>query len=121
MSEQEKTETVEMTEREVRNALKELSLNLFGSSSRWQKFSTRTVLKTTKVTQEDGTEVEIAALENGIRVYTEVNMSEIEILSLLEDVLKQRDEQISLAAQKQLEKQAAANVQKEAGGSAVNG
>lgn len=121
MSEQEQTETVEMTERQVRDALKELSTNLFGSSSRWQKLRTRTVLKTTKMTQADGTEMEVAALENGIKVYTEVNMSDIEVLSVLEDLLKRRDEQIELAKQKQLEKQAAANVQKEAGGSAVNG
>jgi transcriptional regulator of heat shock response len=111
--------TAELSERELRDALKALSMNLFGASSRYQKLRERVVPVTKTVVKDDGTSVEEVVIQNGARLMTTKVSTDLELLSELQNIIKQRDEYLANLAQKQAESKAAQIVSQEASGSAI--
>lgn len=112
-------ETQVMTERELRNKLKELSMDLFGSSSRYQKFRTRTVPVTLEVVAENGDITKNQALSNGIKLMTTKNFTDEELLVEMENMLMQRTAYLAKLAQDQADKNTAQKIANEVSGSAV--
>jgi hypothetical protein len=114
----ENTET-QMSERELRDVLKSLSMNLFGASSRYQKLRERIVPVTKTVVKDDGTSVEEVVIQNGARLMTTKMSTDLQLLNELQNIIKQRDEYLANLAQKQAEAKAVQTVSQEASGSAI--
>jgi len=119
MENNQETTSSELTERQIRDTLKALSMDLFGSSSRYQKLRERIVPVTETVVAEDGSTTERQVFNNGIRLLTTKITSDLDLIAEMTDVKKRRDDYISSMAKKQAEAEAAKKVSEEASGSAV--
>jgi hypothetical protein len=121
MENQEVVETQDssaQTNLELRNELKALSLELFGSSSRWQKLRNQKLPITRSVTLEDGTVTEESVRLGNKVVRKEVQMTDLAILGMLKTLLQAREDNIKRLAEEKAKKEAAEAVKESVSGTA---
>ena len=104
-------------ERRIRNQLKELSLDLFGSTSRWQKLKARNVPVKVSRLDAEGNQTMVQLYDSGAKVFTTTLFTENQIFEELMGLKIERDAAMAKAKADRDAKEAAMKVQEEAGGS----